>query len=276
MTAETASSFTRISNPSAALQNRQTWTLSPDEALYGGGQYVNGELNYASAPLLMTQSNTEAVVPFFVSSRGYGILWDHYGITNLNPLNADAEIVLGGDNTTLWKPPASGDYWIYVQLCEDVTTQYGAGYGKTFGLYLDEKLVCKHKLTNMPCSVSCRVRGVVKDQYDYQIKLDTNVDNPRLFYNPILNESTTTLSTKHSNVIDYYFGISDRDNIKKRNMMDSIIASYREMTGTASLYNKKAYGFWQCKERYHNQTELLQAAIRFRELQIPVDNFVQD
>jgi len=276
MTAETASSFTKLSNHPAALQNSQTWILSPDEALYGGGQYVNGELNYASAPLLMTQSNTEAVVPFFVSSRGYGILWDHYGITNLNPLNADAEIVLGDDNTTLWKPPASGDYWIYVQLCEDVTTQFGAGYGKMFGLYLDEKLVCKHKLTNMPCSVSCRVRGIVKDQYDYQIKLDTNVDKPRLFYNPILNESTTTLSTKHSNVIDYYFVIGDRDNIKKRNMMDSIIASYREMTGTASLYNKKAYGFWQCKERYHNQTELLQAAIRFRELQIPVDNFVQD
>lgn len=274
LTAEVSSEFTRISNKSTALQNSQSWALSPDEALYGGGQYVNGLINYASAPLLMTQFNTEAVVPFFTSSRMYGLLWDHYGLTKLNPLGDDSEIILEGDGTALWTPPSSGDYWINVIFCKD-ETEFGAGYGKTFGIYLDEELVCKYKLTNMPCSVACRVNDIVKDSYAYSIKVDTNVDTPRLFYNPIGAENaSTTLSTKHSNVIDYYFIIGDET--KEENVLDSIISSYREITGTSPLYAKSAYGFWQCKERYHNQTELLQAAIRFRELQIPVDNFVQD
>ena len=48
-------------------------------------------------------------------------------------------------------------------------------------------------------------------------------------------------------------------------------AGYREITGSAPLYDKWAYGFWQCKEHYHNQTELLNAAAKFRALKIPVD-----
>ena len=274
LSAEVTSECTRISNRSSALQNSQSWTLFPDEALFGGGQYVNGLLNYASAPLLMTQFNTEAVVPFFMSSRKYGVLWDHYGLTKLNLPSDDSEIILDDNGTALWTPPSSGDYWIYVQLCKD-ETQFGAGYGKTFALHFDEELACKYKLTNMPCSVSCRVNDIVKDSYAYSIKMDTNVDAPRLFYNPIGAENaTTTLSTKHTDVIDYYFIVGDET--KEDNAMDSIVGEYRDITGTSPLYAKSAYGFWQCKERYHNQTELLQAAVRFREMQIPVDNFVQD
>lgn len=102
-----------------------------------------------------------------------------------------------------------------------------------------------------------------------------SIHEPRLFYNPIRSvNATTTLSTKHSSVIDYYFIVGDEEH--REGAIDSIVSAYREITGTSLLYAKSAYGFWQCKERYHNQTELIQAAIRFRELQIPVDNFVQD
>ncbi len=41
--------------------------------------------NQAKAPLSMIQFNLEAVVPFFVSSEGYGLLWDNYAWTYLNP-----------------------------------------------------------------------------------------------------------------------------------------------------------------------------------------------
>ena len=34
----------------------------------------------------MIQFNTEAVVPFFVSTEGYGLLWDNYAETHLNPV----------------------------------------------------------------------------------------------------------------------------------------------------------------------------------------------
>ena len=52
--------------------------------------------------------------------------------------------------------------------------------------------------------------------------------------------------------------------------------AYREMTGAAPLFGKWAYGFWQCKNKYNSQEELLGVAHKYRELHIPVDNIVQD
>jgi alpha-D-xyloside xylohydrolase len=48
------------------------------------------------------------------------------------------------------------------------------------------------------------------------------------------------------------------------------------MTGAAPLFGKWAYGFWQCKNKYNSQDELLGVAHKYRQLHIPVDNIVQD
>src|SRR5580692_5980597 len=42
------------------------------------------------------------------------------------------------------------------------------------------------------------------------------------------------------------------------------------------MFGKWAYGFWQCKNRYKSQDEILGVARKYRELHIPVDNIVQD
>ncbi len=42
------------------------------------------------------------------------------------------------------------------------------------------------------------------------------------------------------------------------------------------MFGKWAYGFWQCKNRYKSQAELLGVAQKYRELKIPIDNIVQD
>ena len=42
------------------------------------------------------------------------------------------------------------------------------------------------------------------------------------------------------------------------------------------MFGKWAYGFWQCKNRYKSQEEILGVAHKYRELHIPVDNIVQD
>src|SRR6185437_1210894 len=57
---------------------------------------------------------------------------------------------------------------------------------------------------------------------------------------------------------------------------DRVIAGYRELTGEAPLFGKWAYGFWQCKNRYNSQAELLAIAAKYRALHIPLDNIVQD
>ena len=57
---------------------KQSWNVETSEGIYGGGEFQNGFMNFNGAPIELVQYNTEAVVPFFVSTKGYGILWDEY------------------------------------------------------------------------------------------------------------------------------------------------------------------------------------------------------
>ena len=76
------------------------------------------------------------------------------------------------------------------------------------------------------------------------------------------------ISSEVADQIDYYFIYGPQ--------FDKIVAAYRELTGAAPMFGKWAYGFWQCKNRYQSQQELLEVAHKYRESHIPVDNIVQD
>jgi len=80
--------------------------------------------------------------------------------------------------------------------------------------------------------------------------------------------SALYLSSEVADNIDYYFIYGPE--------FDAIVAGYRALTGTPPLFGKWAYGFWQCKNRYQTQAELLGVARKYRELHIPADNIVQD
>ena len=62
--------------------NGYSWQLvfdsSPVEALYGLGQHQSGDMNYKGKNEDLFQYNTKVSIPFVVSTRGYGILWDSY------------------------------------------------------------------------------------------------------------------------------------------------------------------------------------------------------
>ena len=51
--------------------------LAQDEGLYGMGQHQTGLLNQRGIDLLLTQDNTNITIPFLISSRGYGLLWNN-------------------------------------------------------------------------------------------------------------------------------------------------------------------------------------------------------
>jgi alpha-D-xyloside xylohydrolase len=76
------------------------------------------------------------------------------------------------------------------------------------------------------------------------------------------------ISSEVADLIDYYFFYGPG--------FDKIIAAYRDLTGQAPMFGKWAYGFWQCKNRYKSQDEILAVAHKYRELHIPVDDIVQD
>ena len=65
---------------------RQEWQANANEALYGLGQHQLGLMNIKGFDLDLWQRNTTVVVPFLVSSRGYGILWDNTSWTRFGDL----------------------------------------------------------------------------------------------------------------------------------------------------------------------------------------------
>ena len=85
---------------------------------------------------------------------------------------------------------------------------------------------------------------------------------------PEADRHSLTLTSEYARAVDYYF-IPGRD-------MDEVIASYRELTGKAPILPKWAYGFWQSRQRYETQDQLLSVLHEYRRRGLPLDNIVQD
>ncbi|HSV32323.1 MAG TPA: TIM-barrel domain-containing protein [Atribacteraceae bacterium] len=95
-----------------------------DERFYGMGQYANDCLNLKGCALELAQKNTQISIPFVVSTRGYGFIWN-------NPSVGRAELVR---NHTLWFAEATSQI-DYLVICEDtpadIVRRYTNITGKT-------------------------------------------------------------------------------------------------------------------------------------------------
>jgi len=63
---------------------KQFFEWVDNEALYGLGQHQEGVFNWRGHYAELFQHNKRAVVPFLISTKGYGILWDNYSYTRFN------------------------------------------------------------------------------------------------------------------------------------------------------------------------------------------------
>src|SRR5205085_8804431 len=61
----------------------QAFKSTSDDAWYGLGQHQDGLMNYKGYQVFLFQNNTEVAVPFLVSKKNYGILWDNNSITRV-------------------------------------------------------------------------------------------------------------------------------------------------------------------------------------------------
>jgi alpha-D-xyloside xylohydrolase len=68
--------------------------------------------------------------------------------------------------------------------------------------------------------------------------------------------------------IDYYFMYGGH--------ADGVIAQMRDLTGQVPMFPLWTYGFWQSKERYKSQDELVAVVRKYRELGVPLDGIIQD
>ncbi|MEO6523789.1 MAG: glycoside hydrolase family 31 protein [Mucilaginibacter sp.] len=63
----------------------QSFILDADEPIYGLGQHQRGNLNQRNQEYKnMIQGNTEDVIPFIQSVKGYGLFWDNYSPTTFS------------------------------------------------------------------------------------------------------------------------------------------------------------------------------------------------
>ncbi len=95
----------------------QIFRISADEGIYGLGQYQDGVMNYRNHDVVMAQVNTKVVVPFLVSTRGYGIYWDNYSMTKFHD---------GVDGMSLWSEAADtvDYYFVYGPSMDAVIAGY--------------------------------------------------------------------------------------------------------------------------------------------------------
>lgn len=90
-------------------------------------------------------------------------------------------------------------------------------------------------------------------------------------YSPTVFEDSPEQTLFKSDVgdgIDYYFMLGDN--------ADGVVGCMRNLTGQAPMFPLWTYGFWQSRERYKSQDELVGVVKKFRELGVPLDGIIQD
>ena len=82
------------------------------------------------------------------------------------------------------------------------------------------------------------------------------------------DKGRVTWSSEAGTSVDYYFLYGPKP--------EEAIAAYRTLTGSAPMFGKWAWGFWQCKQRYRTQQQLIDTVARYRQMQVPIDGIIQD
>lgn len=306
------------------VESKKAYTMSQvfespdDESFYGLGQHQADEFNYKGKNEVLYQYNTKVSVPFIISSKNYGILWDNYSLTkygdsrdyvNLDSfklynkdgkeggltatylVNGDAkQVFVERDETKIDYEnletvnnfpknfPFNNSKIIWEGELEAKESGvhrfilYYAGYTK---VYINDEEVVPERWRTAWNPNSYKFIYNFEAGKKYKIKLDWQPDGgisyvSLKFLSPRADQEQNKLSlwSEMGDEIDYYF--------IRGNNMDDVIKGYRQVTGKSQIMPKWAMGFWQSRERYKTQDELLSAVKEYRKRNIPLDNIVLD
>ena len=231
---------------------KQTFLSPDDEALYGLGQHQEGIFDLRELPLRLQQANTNISIPVLLSTKGYGLLWNNASLTDFNaadqPIPLDAKT---GEGT--FKTGAAGEYGFLLT----------GNRRSKLRLSVDDHAVID--INNMWVADSASGKIALKADTEYKISAQTGGDTRLFARSP---SATSEFRSEAGGAVDYYFFYGPA--------LNQVIAEYRQMTGAAPLLPRWAYGYWQCRERYSSQQQILDTAAEFRTRKIPVDAIVQD
>ena len=250
-----------------------------DESLFGLGQFQDGYSNVRGLSRRLTQVNTQISLPMLVSSKGYGILWNNYGLTEFNPCTNSVALVKNdkaGESEVVNVTSTEGgkrevrqrnifEATINIDKAGDYSLllDVGQSMARRHNLVIDGQPVINMQNLWLPPTTSSIV-NLTKGQHTISAEL-TGGDKPTLYYNIVKDE--TVFRSPVSTAVDYTVFVGSPD---------EIIATYRELTGPAPLIPSWALGYIHCRERFHSSEEILQTANRFRQEEIPVSVLVQD
>ena len=297
---------------------RQVFESPADEAFYGLGQHQSDEFNYKGKNEELFQYNTKVSIPFIVSNKNYGILWDNYSFSrfgdpreyaNLDQFKLyDKNGEEGGLTATYMinKDPKN----IFVERHESIVDYeniqtiknlpkdfplsnaavtwngeiqpkesgvfrfilYYAGYVK---VYLNDSLIVPERWRTAWNPNSYKFSANLSAEKRHKLRIEWLPDGSISYIGlkalspvPVQDQTRLSFWSEMGKQLDYYF--------IRGNNPDQVISGYRTVTGKAQIMPKWAMGFWQSRERYKTQVEIVNTLKEFRRRQIPIDNIVLD
>ncbi len=165
------------------------------------------------------------------------------------------------DNGVQFTPVKDVDEDSYVVSQSFVLDQDEKVYG--LGQFQDGKMSQRNQelyllqdilITAIPMLQSNKGYGLYWDNYSPTYFSDTKVE--------------TSFKSTVGDCVDYYFMYGEN--------ADGVIAQMRDLTGQAPMFPYWTYGFWQSKERYKSQDEVVDVVKKYRELGVPLDGIIQD
>ena len=293
-----------------------TFESSADEAFYGLGQHQADEYNYKGKNEELFQYNTKISVPFVMSNKNYGLLWDSYSLCRWGNPNAYRQL---GQEFTLYnkdgkKGCLSGTYTqgngksitrdedsIYYENCDEVK-RLPKEINLVGSNVVYEGSIEPHETSNFHfilyyagyTKVFIDGKEVVPERwrkawnpnsYKFTVRLEKGKRVPlRIEWKPDGDVSycglrvATPTTEEEQNKINIWSEMSrDMDYYFIAGKdMDEVISGYRTLTGKAPIMPKWAMGFWQSRERYRTADDITNTLNEFRKRGIPVDNIVQD
>jgi alpha-D-xyloside xylohydrolase len=291
---------------------QQKWKAQDDESLYGLGQMQLGTVDIKGFDLDMWQHNTNVVVPFLVSSKGYGILWDNTSFTRFGdlrpfqPIPAASLYDADGKPGGLTVAPVDGrepprqtaDISVHVSLNRsqiDHPETAAGSWRLTHQSWVGSILAP----TTGDYQFQANSNGGIKVWFDGKLVMNhwrqnwlTSNDQIRVHLEaghkyPIRIEN----DPEQQNTLEFLWKTPSHDADTSLwsqvgdgvdyyfvygPSIDKVISGYRLLTGKATMLPDWTFGLWQSRQRYETADQSLDVIHQFRERKIPFDNIVQD
>jgi len=250
-----------------------------DEFIYGTGQFQDGFLNVRGVTRRLTQVNTQIALPFILSNKGYGLLWNNYGLTDFNPADQRVALAVAGEDGEGQTVNATGTAGNRRErrFSRSFAGSVDIPENGTYALLLDvgQKMARRHYLaidgepvvdvsnTWLPPTTSALV-DLTAGTHTLAVE-GVRTDNPVLYWKKV--EDATTFHSPVAAALDYTVFAGKAD---------EAIGAYRALTGPVPEMPDWMFGYIHCRERYHSSEEILANAREFKDRGLPLDVIVQD